>query len=281
MGRKFKSDLQRSEIIHCRATTRTIEVLENIQKLRNLKSLADTIEYLTAHDTTILQATSVSVPVPGKKDMINFPHKQLELPIPEDKRDPKKPYVTGLYGCSCHPFKDWAEHDRYKKQKFKIGQMVKHRCTMRIGKVNVATDKKGWTGVKYSKYASGNENDQAMNLILIEAKPTATLQKKKAAADRKAIPARWRDIPGIKQFNYSKKAKDGRHIFYGLDNVDKFCDTIFVRGWEDHMKEDSQPYWHDVPLSPAKYNSFKFDKNKLYWGKAVGISSINIYIEPR
>lgn len=34
-----------------------------------------------------------------------------------------------LYSCSCHPFKDWEEHDYFSKQKIEPGTIVKHRCT--------------------------------------------------------------------------------------------------------------------------------------------------------
>lgn len=34
-----------------------------------------------------------------------------------------------LYSCSCHPFKDWKEHDYFSKQKIEPGTIVKDRCT--------------------------------------------------------------------------------------------------------------------------------------------------------
>ena len=37
----------------------------------------------------------------------------------------KKLYITGLYGCSCHPFKSWEDHDYYAKQKFKKEDSVR------------------------------------------------------------------------------------------------------------------------------------------------------------
>lgn len=36
--------------------------------------------------------------------------------------------VIGLYGCSCHPFKDWNDHDFFHKQKIEIGKeyIIRH-----------------------------------------------------------------------------------------------------------------------------------------------------------
>ncbi|UOX35289.1 hypothetical protein LXD69_07160 [Flavobacterium sediminilitoris] len=34
----------------------------------------------------------------------------------------------GLYGCYCHPFKDWPEHDKFFTQKLTAGKKVKVRC---------------------------------------------------------------------------------------------------------------------------------------------------------
>jgi hypothetical protein len=38
------------------------------------------------------------------------------------------PYITGYYGCSCHPFNSWKECEMAHKRKFRIGDIVKHRC---------------------------------------------------------------------------------------------------------------------------------------------------------
>ena len=37
-----------------------------------------------------------------------------------------------LHSCSCHPFKDWDEHDYFSKQKINIGTIVKDRCTAAV-----------------------------------------------------------------------------------------------------------------------------------------------------
>lgn len=45
----------------------------------------------------------------------------------------QEPYITGHYGCNCHPFASWKECDKAHKQKFKIGDYVKHRCSSTPG----------------------------------------------------------------------------------------------------------------------------------------------------
>ena len=37
--------------------------------------------------------------------------------------------VIGLFGCYCHPFKNWEEHDKFHKQKIEIGAKYKIRHT--------------------------------------------------------------------------------------------------------------------------------------------------------
>lgn len=37
--------------------------------------------------------------------------------------------VIGLYGCYCHPFKDWAEHNEFHNQKIIPGAKYKIRHT--------------------------------------------------------------------------------------------------------------------------------------------------------
>lgn len=39
--------------------------------------------------------------------------------------------ITGPYGCSCHPFKDWDEHDYFMKQKIVVGEKYKIRHTLK------------------------------------------------------------------------------------------------------------------------------------------------------
>ncbi|MCA4782880.1 hypothetical protein IF125_11550 [Empedobacter stercoris] len=37
--------------------------------------------------------------------------------------------VIGLYGCYCHPFKDWVEHNEFHKQIIKPGERYRIRHT--------------------------------------------------------------------------------------------------------------------------------------------------------
>ena len=40
----------------------------------------------------------------------------------------KNTLVTGLYGCTCHPFQNWEEHDSFHKQKIDLEcqYMIRH-----------------------------------------------------------------------------------------------------------------------------------------------------------
>ena len=42
---------------------------------------------------------------------------------------------TGLYGCPCHPFESWAEHDKFFTQKLASGMKVKIRCSGKTGEL--------------------------------------------------------------------------------------------------------------------------------------------------
>lgn len=58
-------------------------------------------------------------------------------------------FITGLYGCSCHPFNSWAECNKYHKQKLNVGDKVHNRCLNTYGEVFEKTDSKGFCLVKY------------------------------------------------------------------------------------------------------------------------------------
>jgi hypothetical protein len=47
-----------------------------------------------------------------------------------------KPFITGLYGCNCHPFESWAECDKAHRQKLSVGDIVSDRCTGKFGPVD-------------------------------------------------------------------------------------------------------------------------------------------------
>jgi hypothetical protein len=57
--------------------------------------------------------------------------------------------ITGLYGCSCHPFNSWEECDKYHKQKFEVGDPVTQRHTGRSGSIHQLHETKGFVIVKY------------------------------------------------------------------------------------------------------------------------------------
>lgn len=85
-------------------------------------------------------------------------------------KEMKPPLVTGLYGCTCHPFKDWDEHDSFNKQKIIIGAKYQHRCTGKIGIVKgLHEDSPEWVHIFYEPYDCPrcNESDHKLCLILI------------------------------------------------------------------------------------------------------------------
>lgn len=52
--------------------------------------------------------------------------------------------ITGIYGCSCHPFSSWKESDKAHKQRFSEGTRVQHRCTGETGVIYNEADKQGF-----------------------------------------------------------------------------------------------------------------------------------------
>lgn len=75
-------------------------------------------------------------------------------------------FVTGLYGCNCHPFESWAEYERAQKQKLRVGDPVTHRCTGRSGVVS-RVDQGNWYLVKFGTKGvpSDHELEHAAGLI--------------------------------------------------------------------------------------------------------------------
>jgi hypothetical protein len=49
------------------------------------------------------------------------------------KKNAVKP--IGIYGCYCHPFKNWPEHDRFFTQKLAAGTKIKTRCSGTTGEL--------------------------------------------------------------------------------------------------------------------------------------------------
>ena len=55
-----------------------------------------------------------------------------------------KPYITGYYGCNCHPFSSWPECEAAHKQKLEVGQQVKHRCKGIVGHIEEVCNERGF-----------------------------------------------------------------------------------------------------------------------------------------
>ena len=73
--------------------------------------------------------------------------------------------ITGLYGCSCHPFTTWGECAAYSKQKMTTGQKVKQRHTGREGEIYGIHEQKGYVTVKYGELMSDLELEHVAMLI--------------------------------------------------------------------------------------------------------------------
>lgn len=76
--------------------------------------------------------------------------------------------VTGLYGCSCHPFKDWSEHNKFNNQKLIVGEKYKIRhseieCIIK----GVSSDNPGFVNVFVEPYDCErcNQMEHKSNLI--------------------------------------------------------------------------------------------------------------------
>jgi hypothetical protein len=62
--------------------------------------------------------------VPNRNVLIKAQETQTE-PIVVPAVQTEKTKITGLYGCSCHPFDNWEDCKRAENQKFKVGEAVK------------------------------------------------------------------------------------------------------------------------------------------------------------
>ena len=62
--------------------------------------------------------------------------------------------ITGYYGCDCHPFATWEECKAAYKQKFEVGQKVRHRHKEKEGIIDTVLPDKGFVIVKYGKLQS-------------------------------------------------------------------------------------------------------------------------------
>lgn len=79
-------------------------------------------------------------------------------------KETKGSLPTGLYGCRCHPFKNWEEHDKFYTQKLSPGMEVKIRCS---GKKGVIIQKMalGFWWIKTGKNPSDTIQEHTQNLI--------------------------------------------------------------------------------------------------------------------
>ena len=66
-------------------------------------------------------------------------------------------FITGLYGCSCHPFKSWEECRLFSNRVFKIGENIRNRHSGKIGTVYELSETKGYLSVKYGDLRSDIE----------------------------------------------------------------------------------------------------------------------------
>ncbi len=74
--------------------------------------------------------------------------------------------VSGLWGCDCHPFKDYQESQKAKNKKLPIGTKVKNRCTQQKGSVCEICEQKGYVIVKYGQLPKHHHLEHKQNLIL-------------------------------------------------------------------------------------------------------------------
>jgi hypothetical protein len=84
---------------------------------------------------------------------------------------PEQSYITGYYGCNCHPFESWTVCKRFHKQKLKIGEPVRHRCTGQLGTISKVESSEGnWYLVKFGTKGvpSDHELEHAASLIKME-----------------------------------------------------------------------------------------------------------------
>ena len=97
-----------------------------------------------------------------------------------------KTIIMGYYGCDCHPYKSWKELKFYENQKLQVGDIVKHRCTGRVGEIlgnstewmypqdkprYLVTHKKSYN-IKYGEIPRDHQTINVQNAIVIKRKLT-------------------------------------------------------------------------------------------------------------
>ena len=76
-------------------------------------------------------------------------------------------FITGLHGCSCHPFKTWEDCKSAHNQKLPVGQKVLHRCKNRVGRVHKIHDQKGFVTVQYGPKPVDLVLEHVANLVKV------------------------------------------------------------------------------------------------------------------
>ena len=77
-----------------------------------------------------------------------------------------KPFIAGLYGCSCHSFSSWKECYKFQSQRMKIGETVKHRCSGVIGIVTELGEH-GYVTIKNGDLPRDIRSEHVQNLIKV------------------------------------------------------------------------------------------------------------------
>ncbi len=74
--------------------------------------------------------------------------------------------ITGLYGCSCHPFNSWKECDKEHSKQLRIGDKVTNRHSNKVGVIHEILKDNGFVTVKYGEYQRDIELEHVAQLIL-------------------------------------------------------------------------------------------------------------------
>jgi hypothetical protein len=79
--------------------------------------------------------------------------------------------IIGLYGCQCHPYKDWNECKLFHFQKLEIGDKIKNRCTGKEGEIfKKYQEHKFFYTVKYGPLESDKQLEHSAQLIKLNEK---------------------------------------------------------------------------------------------------------------
>lgn len=99
-----------------------------------------------------------------------------------------KLFITGLNGCSCHPFRNWIESKLYHNQKLKVTDRVRVRCTGKEGNIKEVCKGPGnyyIVAIDPQKYPGNNTLHHAADLqILVKEISNQDLLKDKKGFER-------------------------------------------------------------------------------------------------